>query len=70
MTLLVTGYRFKKDLKNAIGQRLKYRETSFHGNEYRSDGKFVVVRRPHLMGGGTEWFASIEMERDRIVSVK
>lgn len=70
MTLLVTGYRSKKDLKASVGKRLKYKETSVHGNEYRSDGNFIVVRRPHLCGGGTEWFADITMERDKIVAVK
>jgi len=70
MTILVTGYASKKELKAAIGQQLKYRETSTFGSEYESNGSFVVARRPHMLGGGREFFAQVTMINDRISSVK
>ena len=36
MTMLVTGYKSKKELKAAIGSALQYEETSFFGPEYKS----------------------------------
>ena len=66
MTLLVTGYKSKKELKAAIGQTLAYRETSIFGPEFQWDGSFVVARRPHLLGGGREFFAQVTM-RDGLI---
>ena len=54
MTMLA-NYPTKKALKAAIGQPLRYTETSMFGAEYRADGSFTVARRPHLQGGGREW---------------
>ena len=70
MTMLVTGYASKKALKAAIGERLKYRETSLFGDEYKSNGTFVVARRPHILGGGREFFASVTMVADKISRVE
>ena len=70
MTMLVTGYATKKELKAAIGQPLHYRETSMFGEEYRADGTFVVARRPHLLGGGREFFARVTMRDGLIEGVK
>jgi hypothetical protein len=39
MTMIV-HYQTKKDLKAAVGQPLKYTETSIFGEEYRSNGTF------------------------------
>ena len=66
MTLLVTGYKSKKELKASIGRELMYRETSMFGSEFKSDGSFVVARRPHLLGGGREFFAQVTM-RDGLI---
>ncbi len=66
MTILVTGYKSKKELKAAIGERLKYSETSMFGPEFKSNGTFVVARRPHLLGGGREFFAQVTM-RDGLI---
>lgn len=71
MTLLVTRYNSKKDLKAAIGNRLAYRETSMFGDEYRSTGSFVVAHRP-LLGinkNGREFFATVTMQDDIITKV-
>ena len=74
--MLLTGYKSKKELKGCIGQPLQYKETSFHHlynggePEYKSNGTFVGARRPHLLGGGREFFASVTMKDDLIVEVK
>ncbi len=70
MTMLVTGYATKKELKAAIGTRLQYRETSMFGEEYRATGSFVVARRPHMLGGGREFFAQVTMRDGLIAEVK
>ena len=63
MTILVTGYKSKKALKEAVGKRLIYRETSMHGEEYRANGKFAVAHRPSLghFREGREFFAEVTM---------
>tara|TARA_R110002051_G_C8504607_1_gene465356 strand:- start:34 stop:240 length:207 start_codon:yes stop_codon:yes gene_type:complete len=68
--MLLTGYASKKELKASIGEPLKYEETSIFGDEYRSNGSFVGARRPHLLGGGREFFAQVTMENDLIVKVE
>ena len=40
------------------------------GAEYKSTGSFLGARRPHLLGGGREFFAQITMKDDLIVGVK
>ena len=70
MTMLLTGYASKKELKASIGEPLKYEETSIFGDEYSSNGSFVGARRPRLLGGGREFFAQVTMENDLIVKVE
>lgn len=53
----------------ATGEPLKYTETSMFGDEYRENGSFVVARRPHLQGGGREFFAEVTMQDGLIKSV-
>lgn len=71
MTLLVIGYPSKKALKESVGYRLAYRETSIFGEpEYKSNGTFAVANRPGLPGCvGREFFAQVTMEHHRIVKV-
>ena len=69
MTLLVTGYASKKELKAAIGSPLKYRETSLHGPEYQANGKFCAANRPHITGKGREFFAEVTMKEGKIFKV-
>ncbi len=65
MTILVTGYASKKELKASIGRRLIYRETSMFGDEYRANGSFVVAHRPSITGRkGREFFAQVTMVDD------
>lgn len=69
MTMIVE-YPSKKELKNNIGKRLKYIETSLFGPEYRSNGVIVVANRPHITGLGREFFAKVTMENDLIKKVE
>ena len=70
MTLLVTGYKSKKELKENIGKSLLHEETSIFGIEYKSNGSFVVANRPHITHLGREFFAQVTMQNDKIVGVK
>lgn len=67
--MMLALYATKKDLKVSIGQPLKYHETSVFGPEYKATGTFCVARRPHLQGGGREFFAQVTMRDDLIVAV-
>ena len=68
--MLLTGYNSKKEMKECIGQPLHYQETSIFGDEYKSNGTFCGARRPHLLGGGREFFAEMTMKDNLIVKVK
>lgn len=68
MTLLV-HYASKKELKESIGQCLRYTETSLHGREYSPDGWLTVAHRPHMTGKGREFFARVHMVGGKIVKV-
>jgi len=68
--MLLTGYASKAQLKAAIGQPLRYRETSMFGNEFRADGKFCAAHRPAITGlPGREFFANITMADGKIAKV-
>jgi len=67
---LVVKYPSKKVLKESIGQRLRYIETSMFGPEYRDDGFLTVANRPHITGMGREFFANVTMESGIIKGVK
>jgi len=67
---LVVKYPSKKVLKENVGNRLRYIETSIFGPEYKSNGMLVVANRPHITGLGREFFAQVLMENDLIVKVK
>lgn len=69
--MLIALYKSKKELKENIGQPLKYRETSIFGDEYVEDGYLVVSNRPQITGlGGREFFAQVTMEKGVIKNVK
>ena len=59
---MIARYASKKDLKAAVGQRLKYQETSMFGDEYRDNGVLTVANRPHITGMGREFFAQVTMK--------
>jgi hypothetical protein len=66
MTLAADGYQTKKALKEAVGKRLNYCETSMFGPEYRPDGQFVVVGPSAYE---RKWFATVKMVNGLIVKV-
>ena len=59
--MMLALYPSKKELKASIGKPLKYRETSFFGNEFKENGKFPVANRPSITGLGKEFFAEVTM---------
>ena len=58
-------YKTKKELKAAVGQPLRYRETSLFGPEYRADGKFCVADASPKRS----WFAEVTMVDGKIAKV-
>ena len=68
--MLVVNYPSKKNLKENVGKRLSYTETSIFGNEYKSNGLLTVANRPHITGLGREFYAQVTMQNDIIVKVK
>lgn len=66
---MVVRYPSKKVLKENIGQRLKYIETSMFGPEYRDNGVLTVANRPHITGMGREFFAQVTMKDGLIQKV-
>lgn len=68
--MLVIRYESKKKLKECVGKRLKYIETSIMGPEYTDNGTFVACNRPHITGFKREFYAQITMKDGLIEKVK
>lgn len=68
--MIIFNYASKKELKENIGKRLRYIETSIFGNEYKSNGSLTGANRPHITGKGREFFATVTIENDLIIKVK
>ena len=68
--MMLLGYNTKKELKENIGQALRYTETSMFGAEYRSTGTFVGANRPAITKVGREFFAEVTMIDGLIAKVK
>ena len=69
--MMLALYESKKQLKENIGQPLKYRETSMFGAEYKADGSFCVSNRPSITGiKGREFFATVTMANGLIAGVE
>ncbi len=65
--MMAALYPHKKDLKAAIGQPLRYEETSMFGAEFKPDGTFCVVGpSPYKR----EWYAEVTMKDGKIFKVK
>jgi len=64
--MMAARYKTKKDLKAAVGQELRYEETSFFGPEYKSDGKFCVVGPSPTE---RKWFATVTTVGGKIAKV-
>lgn len=69
--MLIFLYKSKKELKENIGNPLKYSETSLFGEEYRENGNLTGSNRPLITGiKGREFFANVTMENGLITKVK
>lgn len=68
--MILLNYATKKELKAAIGERLKYTETSMFGPEYTSNGVITGAHRPAIQGYGREFFARVTIEDDIITKVE
>jgi hypothetical protein len=68
--MIVFDYPSKKVLKENVGNRLRYIETSLFGEEYVSTGKLTGANRPHITGQGREFFATVTMKDGLIARVE
>ena len=59
-------YKTKKELKESIGQRLRYVETSMFGEEFKPNGTFCVVGPDPY---SRKWFAEVTMKDGLIAKV-
>ena len=64
--MMAANYKTKKDLKAAVGQPLRYEETSAFGPEFKANGSFAVVGPSPL---DRKWFASVTMVNGLIAKV-
>ena len=65
--MIVFNYPSKKVLKENIGNKLKYIETSVFGPEYLDNGMLTGSNRPHITGQGREFYAQVTM-KDGLIS--
>lgn len=65
--MMGASYPTKKALKEAVGQPLRYVETSFFGEEYKPNGTFAVVGPSPT---SRKWFAEVTMQDGKIARVK
>jgi len=68
--MIIFNYSSKKELKENVGQRLDYIETSMFGPEYVTNGVLTGANRPHITGKGREFFANVTMQDGLIQAVK
>lgn len=67
---MIALYESKAQLKDNIGQPLRYQETSMFGLEYKANGSFAVCNRPSITGiKGREFFATVTMKDGTIEKV-
>ena len=62
-----SGYKTKKELKAAVGERLSYVETSLFGEEYTNNGTFCLVGPCAYTN--RKWFAEVTMKEGFIARV-
>ena len=67
--MIIFNYKSKKELKENIGNSLKFIETSMFGNEYLPNGTITGANRPHITGIGREFFAQVTMKDNLINKV-
>ena len=67
--MVIFDYPSKKQLKENIGQSLRYQETSIFGNEYIPNGDLTGCNRPHMTGHAREFFATVTLKNGLIAKV-
>ena len=68
--MLILNYKSKKELKEQVGKRLDYTETSIFEPEYKSDGIIIGSNRPHSTNNkGKEFFAEVILKNNLIKKV-
>ena len=65
--MMAADYKTKKELKAALGQPLRFIETSFFGPEYKENGRFSVVGPSPTQ---RKWYASVTMANGVIAHVE
>jgi len=65
--MIAATYKTKKELKAAVGQTLRYQETSLFGPEYKPNGSFAVVGPSPY---NRKWYATGTIEDDKIKRVQ
>jgi len=65
--MMGASYKTKKELKEHVGQPLRYVETSMFGQEFEENGKFCVVGPSPY---NRKWYAEVIMEKGLIKKVK
>ena len=68
--MIIFNYSSKQELKENVGRRLDYIETSMFGPEYVTNGVLTGANRPHITGKGREFFANVTMQDGLIKAVK
>lgn len=62
------GYATKKDVKAAVGKRLRFVETSAFGAEYKENGDNLMVGPDAY--NNRKWYATVTLKDGVIVKVK
>lgn len=69
--MLIFNYSSKKELKESIGKRLSYDETSIFGPEYVDNGEVYGSNRPQITRNkGREFYAKVRMVNGLIAAVE
>jgi len=64
------SYKTKKALKESVGKKLRFQETSMFGFEYPADGTGKVTGVGPDAYNKRDWYATVTLKDDVIVSVK
>ena len=62
----IDGFKTKKALKAAVGQRYHFIETSVFGPEYKGDGEYTVVGPDPY---DRRWYATVTVQDGLIAKV-
>ena len=69
--MLIFNYSSKKELKEQVGKKLNYTETSMFGPEYKENGSFTGSNRPSITNNdGREFFTNVTMVNGLISKVQ